>query len=225
MEESKNQKYISLFEAAKLCSYSEPYLRLRSRQGKLKSIKLGKKWMTTSAWLDDYQSRVEQWRKLAAAKKNALATPAMFAPAPPEVAKVILPPEVDPDFSATPKRILPPSPKRKLAGFSVGQIFPPPRPAAVGNHLNYIRPGALFSGAMVALLFFVAVRPQIILNIRDFGESSGQANVSHAVLSSVQNHPQEAKDGVPAPVEALNVISNGALKELVRAIAAWFDSI
>ncbi len=225
MEESKNQKYITLFEAAKLCSYSEPYLRLRSRQGKLKSIKLGKKWMTTSAWLDDYQSRVEQWRKLAAAKKDALAVPAVFASAPPEVEKVISPPEVDPCFSVAPKQVLPPSPKRKLAGFAAGQIFPLPRPAAVSDHLNYIRSGALLSGAVAALLFFVTVKPQIILNVRDFGENLGQANVSQAVLPSVQNHSPEAMGSILAPVKTLATINNGTLEELVRAIAVWFDSI
>jgi len=40
--ENQNQNYISLAQAAKMCSYSEHYLRLRARQGKLKSIKLGK---------------------------------------------------------------------------------------------------------------------------------------------------------------------------------------
>lgn len=61
-DQNQDSRYISLFEAAKLCSYSEPYLRLRSRQGKLKSIKLGKRWMTSRQWLDDYEARVCQWR-------------------------------------------------------------------------------------------------------------------------------------------------------------------
>jgi hypothetical protein len=74
MEESNsaNTKYISLLEASKLCAYSEPYLRLRARQGKLKSIKLGKKWMTTAAWLDDYAARIQEWQELAAARKVAV---------------------------------------------------------------------------------------------------------------------------------------------------------
>ena len=68
-EQDRNLGYISLSAAAKLCSYSEHYLRLRSRQGKLKSIKLGKKWMTTRAWLDDYQRQVGDWRAAAEKKK------------------------------------------------------------------------------------------------------------------------------------------------------------
>lgn len=70
MEEKTNAEYISLFEASKLCSYSEPYLRLRARQGKLKSIKLGKKWMTTELWIKDYVKRTKDWNDKIAAKKT-----------------------------------------------------------------------------------------------------------------------------------------------------------
>ncbi|HOX30521.1 MAG TPA: hypothetical protein P5080_05010 [Candidatus Paceibacterota bacterium] len=69
MEEHINTEYISLFEASKLCSYSEPYLRLRARQGKLKSIKLGKKWMTTELWIKDYVKKTKEWNAKIAAKK------------------------------------------------------------------------------------------------------------------------------------------------------------
>jgi len=69
--ENQNQNYISLAQAAKMCSYSEHYLRLRARQGKLKSIKLGKKWMTTLAWLREYEERVAEWRQLTEAKNGA----------------------------------------------------------------------------------------------------------------------------------------------------------
>lgn len=49
------QKYISLREAAKLCSYSQDYLSLRARQGKLKALKLGRNWVTTQEWLRQYE--------------------------------------------------------------------------------------------------------------------------------------------------------------------------
>jgi hypothetical protein len=69
VEEKTNAEYINLVEASKLCSYSEPYLRLRARQGKLKSIKLGKKWMTTELWIKDYVKRTKEWNEKIAAKK------------------------------------------------------------------------------------------------------------------------------------------------------------
>ena len=47
-------QYISLKNAAELCSYSQDYLSLRARQGKLKAMKIGRNWMTTQEWLDDY---------------------------------------------------------------------------------------------------------------------------------------------------------------------------
>lgn len=62
---SKNKKekliYISLQEASKSCNYSQEYLSLRSRQGKLKSIKFGKNWVTTKEWLAEYVKKSEEY--------------------------------------------------------------------------------------------------------------------------------------------------------------------
>lgn len=54
-------KYISLSEAAKQCAYSQEYLSLRARQGKLKSKKIGRNWVTTVEWLKDYISKMEEY--------------------------------------------------------------------------------------------------------------------------------------------------------------------
>lgn len=50
---------ISLAEAADHCKYSQEYLSLRARQGKLRSIKRGRNWFTTLGWLDDYLDQVD----------------------------------------------------------------------------------------------------------------------------------------------------------------------
>ena len=47
--------YISLKEAAKYCPYSQDYLKLRARQGKLKAVKMGRNWFTTREWLEEYK--------------------------------------------------------------------------------------------------------------------------------------------------------------------------
>jgi len=70
--EKNPEEYISLFQASKLCSYSEPYLRLRARQGKFKSIKFGKKWMTTAQWVKDYVKKTKEWNERMAAKKKSV---------------------------------------------------------------------------------------------------------------------------------------------------------
>jgi uncharacterized protein YjbI with pentapeptide repeats len=46
--------YILLKEASKYCKYSQEYLSLRARQGKLKAVKLGRNWYTTKKWLQEY---------------------------------------------------------------------------------------------------------------------------------------------------------------------------
>ena len=51
----ENQKYISLTDAAIYSeAYSQEYLSLRARQGKLKAVKLGRNWVTTKQWVDEY---------------------------------------------------------------------------------------------------------------------------------------------------------------------------
>ncbi|MDP3982193.1 MAG: hypothetical protein Q8P70_01430, partial [bacterium] len=49
------EEHISLAEAAQLSgTYSQKYLNLRARQGKLKAIKIGNYWVTTKEWLYEY---------------------------------------------------------------------------------------------------------------------------------------------------------------------------
>ncbi|MBU1071425.1 hypothetical protein KKG65_03385, partial [Patescibacteria group bacterium] len=49
-----NNIYISLSKASELCDYSQEYLSLRARQGKLKAIKQGRNWVTTKDWVEKY---------------------------------------------------------------------------------------------------------------------------------------------------------------------------
>lgn len=226
MEEEKNQNsnqnqnpnYISLFDAAKFCSYSETYLRLRARQGKLKSIKLGKKWMTTREWLDDYEAGVAAWRAAAESKKIFPATTAI----PPEIEKVVEAPARAAIFCAAPPP-LPPMPPRRLAGFGAGQIFPPPRPSEIERGSDHHFIGALAGGALTALLFFAAANPDGFSGIINFSfENAGQANLSRPVMVAPE---------IVAPFSEIKPFSEktaitferSALEELVAAIASWFD--
>ncbi|MDD4083192.1 MAG: hypothetical protein PHD05_07420, partial [Sphaerochaetaceae bacterium] len=56
-DQNKNQKeiFITLAEATKHCSYSQEYLSLRARQGKLKSVKIGRNWKTKKEWVEEYE--------------------------------------------------------------------------------------------------------------------------------------------------------------------------
>ena len=46
--------YVSLMTATKYCQYSQEYLSLRARQGKLKAVKFGRNWVTKKEWLEEY---------------------------------------------------------------------------------------------------------------------------------------------------------------------------
>jgi hypothetical protein len=57
-----NKDYISLAEGAEHSGYSQDYLRFRIRQGKLKAKKIGRNWLTTKEWLDEYSQRVADYK-------------------------------------------------------------------------------------------------------------------------------------------------------------------
>lgn len=54
MKKLRDENFISLGEATKYCNYSQEYLSLRVRQGKLKGIKLGRNWVTKKEWVIEY---------------------------------------------------------------------------------------------------------------------------------------------------------------------------
>lgn len=60
---SAQSAYISLEQAAERVPYSAQYLGLRARQGKLKSVKIGRSWFTTEEWLKSYAKNVRTYRK------------------------------------------------------------------------------------------------------------------------------------------------------------------
>jgi len=69
MTKENSENYISLMDATKLCDYSQEYLSLRARRGKLKSVKQGRNWVTTKEWLNEYIKKTEGYKK-ELAKKN-----------------------------------------------------------------------------------------------------------------------------------------------------------
>ena len=52
--QDKNYHWISMLEASRLCAYSQEYLSLLARRGKLFSKKFGRNWYTTREAVDDY---------------------------------------------------------------------------------------------------------------------------------------------------------------------------
>ena len=71
MKEEKNPKeYIPLQEAAKYCHYSQEYLSLRARQGKLRSLKFGRNWVTKKEWLEEYEKKVKEFNSQKNNKNN-----------------------------------------------------------------------------------------------------------------------------------------------------------
>ncbi len=58
-----NKEYISLAKAAEGSPYSQEYLSLRARQGKLKAVKLGRNWATKQEWVDEYFAGMQDYRQ------------------------------------------------------------------------------------------------------------------------------------------------------------------
>ncbi len=55
--------YITLTDAASRSVYSQEYLSLRARQGRLKAVKQGRNWVTTLNWLNEYLNSAEEARR------------------------------------------------------------------------------------------------------------------------------------------------------------------
>jgi len=73
--ESENNKYISLSKVAEYCNYSQEYLSLRSRQGKLKAVKFGRNWLTTKEWIDEYIKTMAEYNNKNVTKEQRIFTP------------------------------------------------------------------------------------------------------------------------------------------------------
>ena len=56
----KGMEYISLAEAAKGTPYSQDYISLLARKGKVDAVKLGRNWMTTKKAVQDYIKNKEK---------------------------------------------------------------------------------------------------------------------------------------------------------------------
>ncbi|MFH1657333.1 MAG: hypothetical protein ABH919_02600 [bacterium] len=85
-QENNQEEYISLTEATKQCSYSQEYLSLRARSGKLKAKKIGRNWVTKKEWLAEYVQGVEEYNKIMEARQIKKQEAPVSAPAVQEVA-------------------------------------------------------------------------------------------------------------------------------------------
>jgi len=69
------KEYMSLQQATKYCNYSQEYLSLRARQGKLKAIKFGRNWVIKKEWLNEYSLEIEEYNNNFIKKKKVIAPP------------------------------------------------------------------------------------------------------------------------------------------------------
>lgn len=60
-EKENTKEFISLKEAEEFCNYSADYLRLRARQEKLRAKKMGRMWVTTQEWVEEYEKDMEKY--------------------------------------------------------------------------------------------------------------------------------------------------------------------
>ena len=57
--DKQDTKLIPLAQAAKLTNYSQEYISLLCRRGKMKGKKIGRNWLTTKEWVDDYINKTD----------------------------------------------------------------------------------------------------------------------------------------------------------------------
>ena len=57
---SEKQGFINLREASKYCDYSQEYLSLLARKGKLSAVKINKEWVTTREAIEEYVKEIKE---------------------------------------------------------------------------------------------------------------------------------------------------------------------
>jgi len=80
MVKENPENYISLQDATKHCDYTQEYLSLRARQGKLKAMKFGRNWVTKKEWLEEYLKKSGEYKvRVVAPKKVSVAPSVKFS--------------------------------------------------------------------------------------------------------------------------------------------------
>ena len=89
-EMGREEKYISLKEAAQYSRvYSQDYLSLRARQGKLQAVKMGRNWVTKKEWIDQYLNEVNEFKN--GKQKEVKEAPVRDKKTDKEIAKILKP--------------------------------------------------------------------------------------------------------------------------------------
>jgi hypothetical protein len=70
MSDLGNKNLISLEAATKFCNYSQEYLSLRARRKKLRAVKIGRAWMTTKEWIEEYLKKVDEYKYILDQKRS-----------------------------------------------------------------------------------------------------------------------------------------------------------
>lgn len=63
LDKKFDSEYMTLAKAAKKCEFSQEYLSLLARKGRIEAIKFGRNWMISKRALDDYLKSVRKVRK------------------------------------------------------------------------------------------------------------------------------------------------------------------
>lgn len=212
-EEAKD--YITLFEAAKLCSYSEPYLRLRARQGKLKSIKLGSRWVTKACWIQDYESRVKEWNDKLEAKAALVSLARVENNSCRKGPEALAVAAQDGGVETLPSREEIAASAASVNAALDSAIEAAPKPCYRERRENEFS-FALVSGIAFALLLFFGAAGNSSFGLGGLGAAAnrlgqiGQANIQSAVENPGQEYENNASPGGPAASESSAANNNFA---------------
>ena len=131
--DSEFGNYISLRQATKLCDHSQDYLNLLVRKGRLRAVKIGRNWVTTEEWLQNYLDRVEK-KKLKKTKSSVIRVQIISSP------DILLPAPTAVSVEETP---LEDAAEKKDAVF-LEKLFHPAVVAAIYSLLVFVTAGLIY---------------------------------------------------------------------------------
>ncbi len=181
--EAKSADFISLRDAALTCGHSQEYLNLLACKGYLKAVKIGRNWVTTQEWLQNYSQRVMKKKTHSTQDRAPMLiaeVPVSGKPAPKNVAQKI-PPKNLPAKSSSQHFALS-LPTNRFAAFACFIIF-----SIVLMSVMLFSQEEILTAGFVAGISRVAM-PQEMIRFSDFGTRSKN------LFASLEQAVQKTKD-------------------------------
>lgn len=200
--------FISLAEIANDTPYSQEYLSLRARQGKLRAVKIKRTWMTRKDWMADYIEKKSWDKKKSVYKEMAPSEEPTPAPVLQDVPTPNKPAEepVVQESEESPVQVPQPPTQDDSVAEKLGAVFAHLKKGMVPKVLE----GVMVTSLVLAMVIMTAFTIQWGLDGAPSPQDSGIANIPTKIMDTFVFAVQDARtewDKSMERIEAKKIIA------------------